>query len=295
MTLLHDIDPIALPLPFWPHGIHWYGLMYLLALGAAWLIGRNRVRAGRLPGVDENAFGDLIFYGMLGVVLGGRIGYVLFYGFDSFLANPLVLLKINEGGMSFHGGLIGVMLAAAWWTRRHKLHYFDVMDFVAPIIPSGLGFGRLGNYIGGELWGKPTGGSWGVVFPDSLPAEYARLPMEQLRALHDTGALDRFARHPSQLYQMMLEGVVMMAVLLLYSRKPRPRYAVSGLFALLYGSFRFLVEFVREPDAHIGYLAFGWLTMGQVLSLPLVAVGLFLLWLSRRSPTLQPVVAKDAG
>lgn len=295
MTLLHDIDPIALPLPFWPHGIHWYGVMYLLAFGAAWFIGRNRVRAGRLPGVDENAFGDLLFYGMLGVVLGGRIGYVLFYGFDSFLANPLVLLKINEGGMSFHGGLIGVMLAAAWWTRRHKLHYFDVMDFVAPIIPSGLGFGRLGNYIGGELWGKPTGGSWGVVFPDSLPAEYARLPMDQLRALHDTGALDRFARHPSQLYQMMLEGVVMMAVLLLYSRKPRPRYAVSGLFALLYGSFRFLVEFVREPDAHIGYLAFGWLTMGQVLSLPLVAVGLFLLWLSHRSPTLQPVVAKEAG
>lgn len=295
MTLLHDIDPIALPLPFWPHGIHWYGVMYLLAFGAAWFIGRQRVRAGRLPGVNEEAFGDLLFYGMLGVVLGGRIGYVLFYGFDAFLANPLVLLKINEGGMSFHGGLIGVMLAAAWWTRRQKLHYFDVMDFVAPIIPSGLGFGRLGNYIGGELWGKPTGGSWGVVFPDSLPAEYARLPMEQLRALHETGALDRFARHPSQLYQMALEGVVMMAVLLLYSRKPRPRYAVSGLFALLYGSFRFLVEFVREPDAHIGYLAFGWLTMGQVLSLPLVAVGLLLLWLSHLSPTLQPAVAKDAG
>ena len=295
MTLLHDIDPIALPLPFWPHGIHWYGVMYLLAFGAAWFIGRNRVRAGRLPGVDENAFGDLLFYGMLGVVLGGRIGYVLFYGFDAFLANPLVLLRINEGGMSFHGGLIGVMLAAAWWTRRHKLHYFDTMDFVAPIIPSGLGFGRLGNYIGGELWGKPTGGGWGVVFPDSLPAEFARLPVEQLRALHETGALDRFARHPSQLYQVALEGVVMMAVLLLYSRKPRPRYAVSGLFALLYGSFRLLVEFVREPDAHIGYLAFGWLTMGQVLSLPLVAVGLFLLWLSHRSPTLQPVVAKDAA
>ena len=294
MTLLHDIDPIALPLPFWPNGIHWYGVMYLLAFGAAWWIGRSRVRIGRLPGVDENAFGDLLFYGMLGVVLGGRMGYVLFYGFDAFLANPLVLLKINEGGMSFHGGLIGVMLAAAWWTRRQKLHYFDVMDFVAPIIPSGLGFGRLGNYIGGELWGKPTGGEWGVVFPDSLPTDLARLPMEQLRALHETGALDRFARHPSQLYQMVLEGVVMMAVLLLYSRKPRPRYAVSGLFALLYGGFRFLVEFVREPDAHIGYLAFGWLTMGQVLSLPLVAVGLFLLWLSRRSPTLQPAVVADA-
>ena len=294
MTLLHDIDPIALPLPFWPHGIHWYGLMYLLAFGAAWLIGRHRVRAGRLPGIDENAFGDLLFYGMLGVMLGGRIGYVLFYNLGAFFANPLMLLKVNEGGMSFHGGLIGVMLAAAWWMRRHKMHYFDVMDFVAPIIPLGLGFGRLGNYIGGELWGKPTGGGWGVVFPDSLPAQYAQLPAEQLRALHESGALDRFARHPSQLYQMVLEGVVMMAVLLLYSRKPRPRYAVSGLFALLYGAFRFLVEFVREPDTHIGYLAFGWLTMGQVLSLPLVALGLFLLWLSRRAPTLQPAARAKA-
>ena len=294
MTVLHDIDPIALPLPFWPHGIHWYGLMYLLAFGAAWLIGRHRVRAGRLPGIDENAFGDLLFYGMLGVMLGGRIGYVLFYNLGAFFANPLMLLKVNEGGMSFHGGLIGVMLAAAWWMRRHKMHYFDVMDFVAPIIPLGLGFGRLGNYIGGELWGKPTGGGWGVVFPDSLPAQYAQLPAEQLRALHESGALDRFARHPSQLYQMVLEGVVMMAVLLLYSRKPRPRYAVSGLFALLYGAFRFLVEFVREPDTHIGYLAFGWLTMGQVLSLPLVALGLFLLWLSRRAPTLQPAARAKA-
>ena len=293
MTLLHDIDPIALPLPFWPHGIHWYGVMYLLAFVAAWLIGRRRVRAGRLPGVDENAFGDLLYFGLLGVILGGRIGYVLFYNLGSFLADPLMLLKVNEGGMSFHGGLIGVMLGVAWWARRHRLHYFDVMDFVAPIVPLGLGFGRLGNYIGGELWGKPTGGSWGVVFPNSLPAEFARLPMDQLHALHATGALDRFARHPSQLYQMVLEGVVMMAALLLYSRTPRPRYAVSGLFALLYGAFRFLVEFVREPDAHLGYLAFGWLTMGQVLSLPLVALGLFLLWLSRRAPTLQPsVVAK---
>jgi phosphatidylglycerol:prolipoprotein diacylglycerol transferase len=295
MTLLHDIDPIAIPLPFWPHGIHWYGLMYLLAFAAAWWIGRSRVRAGRLPGVNEDGFGDLLFYGMLGVVLGGRIGYVLFYGFDAFLANPLVLLRINEGGMSFHGGLLGVMLAAAWWTRRHKLHYFDVMDFVAPIIPAGLGFGRLGNYIGGELWGKQTGGAWGVVFPDSLPAELARLPTEQLQALHASGALDPFARHPSQLYQMVLEGVVMLTVLLLYSRKPRPRYAVSGLFALLYGSFRFAVEFVREPDAHLGYLAFGWLTMGQLLSLPLVAIGLYLLWLSRRSPTLRPPPAAGAN
>ncbi|MFY2764066.1 prolipoprotein diacylglyceryl transferase [Arenimonas sp. MALMAid1274] len=289
MTLLHDIDPIAVPLPFWPHGIHWYGLMYLLAFGVAWWIGRRRVRAGRLPGVNEDGFGDLLFYGMLGVVLGGRLGYVFFYNFDAFLANPLMLLRINEGGMSFHGGLIGVMVAAALWSRSRKLHFFDTMDFVAPLVPAGLGLGRLGNYIGGELWGKPTGGSWGVVFPDSLPADMAALPMERLRELHASGALDPFARHPSQLYQAALEGLVMLVVLLTYSRKPRPRYAISGLFALMYGSFRFLVEFVREPDAHLGYLAFGWLTMGQVLSLPLVALGLFLLWLSHRSPTLQPV------
>ena len=298
MTLLHDIDPIAVPLPFWPHGIHWYGIMYLLGFFAAWWIGRRRVRAGRLPGVNEEGFGDLIFYGMLGVVLGGRLGYVLFYGLDAVLADPLAILRVNEGGMSFHGGLIGVMLAAAWWTRRQKLHYFDTMDFLAPLVPLGLGFGRLGNYIGGELWGKPTGGDWGVVFPASLPAPYAGLPAEQLRQLHDSGALDAFARHPSQLYQAFLEGVVMTVVLLWISAKPRARYLVSGWFAILYGVFRILVEFVREPDAHIGYMAFGWLTRGQLLSLPLVAIGLVLLWLSRRAPVLPvvpPPVAADAA
>ncbi len=289
MTILHDIDPLALELPFWPHGIHWYGLMYALAFFTAWWLGRRRVRAGRLPGVNEDAFGDLLFYGMLGVILGGRVGYVLFYSFDAFLADPLMLFMVNEGGMSFHGGLLGVLVAAAWWTRRQRLHFFDTMDFVAPLVPAGLGFGRLGNYIGGELWGKPTGGDWGVVFPPSLPAEYAALPAEQLRALHASGALDAFARHPSQLYQAALEGLVLGGVLWFYSRKPRPRYALSGLFALGYGLFRFAVEFVREPDAHLGYLAFGWLTMGQLLSLPLVALGLFLLWLSHRSPTLVPV------
>ena len=267
MTVLHDIDPVALPLPFWPHGIHWYGIMYLVGFAFAWWLGRRRVRAGRLPGVNEEGFGDL-----------------LFYGFEAFLADPLMLLKINEGGMSFHGGLLGVMAAAAYWTWRQRLHFFDTMDFAAPLVPAGLGFGRLGNYIGGELWGKPTGGDWGVVFPGSLPADMARLPVERLRELHASGALDPFARHPSQLYQAALEGLAMLTVLVWYSRKPRPRYAVSGLFALLYGVFRFAVEFVREPDSQLGFLAFGWLTMGQLLSLPLVAVGLFLLWLSRRAP-----------
>lgn len=286
MVVLHDIDPIAIPLPFWPHGVHWYGLMYLLGFGVAWSLGTRRIRTGRLPGVDQNAFGDLMFYGMLGVVLGGRLGYVLFYAFGDLLADPLFLLRINEGGMSFHGGLVGVMVAVAIWSRSKRLGFFDTLDFVAPLVPAGLGFGRLGNYIGGELWGKPTHAGWGVVFPHSDLGPYSGLPMEQLRALHASGALDAYARHPSQLYQAGLEGLAMFLILYFFSRKPRPRYAVSGMFALLYGLFRFIVEFVRVPDAQLGYLAFDWLTMGQVLSLPLVAIGLGLLWLSRRSPTL---------
>ncbi|MEG3191141.1 prolipoprotein diacylglyceryl transferase [Lysobacter sp. D1-1-M9] len=284
MTVLHQIDPIALDLG--PLQVHWYGIMYLLGFGLAWWLGRRRVRAGRLPGVNEQAYGDLLFYSMLGVVLGGRFGYVLFYSFGEFLRDPLMLLRIWEGGMSFHGGLLGVMAAALWWARKYRLHFFDVMDFVAPLVPPGLGFGRLGNYIGGELWGKFTDGGWGVIFPRA--PEFAGWSQTQLQAQFASGALERFARHPSQLYQAALEGLAMFVILWWYSRKPRPRYAVSGLFALLYGSFRFLVEFVRMPDPQLGYLAFGWLTMGQVLSLPLIALGLFWLGLSRRAPTLMP-------
>ena len=294
-TWLHQIDPIALRLPefelfgraFAP-SVHWYGVMYAIGFGLAWFLGRRRVAQGRLPGVDANAFADLLFYGMLGVVLGGRFGYVLFYGFPAFLDDPLMLLRIWEGGMSFHGGLLGVLVAMWWWSRRQRLHFFDTVDFVAPLVPAGLGLGRLGNWIGGELWGKATDGSWGVVFPRALPEQFARLDPVALRAQFETGALDAYARHPSQLYQVALEGVAMFAILWWFSSRPRPRYAVSGLVALLYGVFRFAVEFVREPDAHIGYLAFDWLTMGQVLSLPLIAIGLGLLWASRRAPTLQP-------
>src|SRR5690606_651295 len=221
-----------------PLKIHWYGLMYLLGFAVAWWLGRRRVRAGRLPGVDENGFGDLMFYAMLGVVLGGRIGYMLFYDLSGFLHDPLVIVRVWEGGMSFHGGLLGVLAAALWWSRRHRLHFFDTMDFVAPLVPAGLGFGRLGNYIGGELWGKPTQGSAfegiGVVFPRSLPEPFASMDAATLKAQFDAGILDSFARHPSQLYQATLEGLVMFCVLAWYSRRPRPRYAVSGLFALLY-------------------------------------------------------------
>ena len=290
MSFLHDIDPIAVSLPFWPHGIHWYGLMYVLAFAAAWWLGLRRLRGGRLPGIDENAYGDLLFYGMLGVLLGGRIGYVLFYDLANFLDDPLLLFNVRGGGMSFHGGLLGVMAAGLWWCRKHALHWVDVMDFVAPLVPLGLGFGRLGNWIGGELWGRVTDSPLGVVFPRALPADYAHLPVEQLRVLHAQGVLDPFARYPSQLLQALLEGLVMFAVLWWFSRRPRPRYAVAGMFALLYGVFRIVAEFFRQPDAQYGYFLEGligpWLTMGMILSLPLVAIGLAFLWRSHRAPTL---------
>ncbi|KRA14939.1 prolipoprotein diacylglyceryl transferase [Lysobacter sp. Root604] len=292
MIYLHQIDPIAIRLG--PLQVHWYGIMYLIGFGLAWWLGQRRVRAGRLPGVSEQAYGDLLFYAMLGVVLGGRFGYVLFYAFGDLLQDPLMLFRIWEGGMSFHGGLLGVMAAALWWARKQRLHFFDVMDFVAPLVPPGLGFGRLGNYIGGELWGKFTEAGWGVIFPRA--PEFGNWTAQQIQSQYATGALNHFARHPSQLYQAALEGLTMFVLLWWFSSKPRPRYAVSGLFALLYGCFRFLVEFVRVPDAKPGYIAFGWLTMGQLLSVPLILLGLYWLWLSRRSPTLQPqAVAPKEG
>jgi phosphatidylglycerol:prolipoprotein diacylglycerol transferase len=285
MTYLHQLDPILIELG--PLKVHWYGVMYLLGFAAAWFLGRSRVRAGRLPGVSEQAFGDLMFYAMLGVIFGARIGYILIYDLPSYIADPVQILKIWQGGMSFHGGLAGVLVASLWWARRHKLHVFDVVDFVAPLVPAGLGLGRLGNFINGELWGKYTEAGWGVIFPYA-EADLAGLDAATLQTMHESGVLDQLARHPSQLYQLSLEGIAMFCLLWWFSRRPRPRYAVAGMFALLYGCFRFLVEFVRLPDEQIGYLAFDWLTMGQVLSLPLVVLGLILLWLSRRAPTLQP-------
>ena len=286
MPYLHQIDPIALALG--PLKIHWYGLMYLLGFAVAWWLGRRRIRAGRLPGVDEHGYGDLMFYAMLGVVLGGRLGYILFYDLKTYLEHPLQVFQVWQGGMSFHGGLLGVCAAVWWWSRKRALHFMDTVEFVAPLVPPGLGFGRIGNFINGELWGKLTNADWGVVFPASLPEPYASMDAAALRAQFESGALNAFARHPSQLYQALLEGLVMFVVLWTFSSRPRPRYAVGGLFVLLYGVFRFLAEFVRVPDAQLQYLAFGWLTMGQLLSLPLVLLGLFWLWRSRTAPVLQP-------
>ena len=278
-----DINPIAFSIG--PVQVHWYGIMYLIGFAVAWWLGQRRLAAGRLP-VTADQFSDLAFYLMLGVILGGRIGYMVFYDTSELIHHPLSLFRVWEGGMSFHGGLLGVLSAALIWTRKRKLNFFDVMDFIAPVVPIGLGLGRLGNFIGGELWGRHTDAPWGMIFPRAL--ESLDKTKDELYQMVLAGQLNNEARHPSQLYEFCLEGVVLFAVLWIYSRKPRPRYAVSGLFALLYGLFRFGVEFVREPDVQLGFVAFDWLTMGQILSLPLIAVGLLLLWMSRGAPVLQP-------
>jgi phosphatidylglycerol:prolipoprotein diacylglycerol transferase len=270
-----DIDPIALQLG--PLAVRWYGLMYLVGFALAWWLGRVRARSPGAP-VNVKQVDDLLFYAALGVIFGGRIGYILLYGFDAWLADPLRLLRVWEGGMSFHGGLIGVLLATWWHGRRIGRSFFQMTDFIAPLVPLGLMTGRIGNFINGELWGAPGSVPWAMQvscarFP-SLCSEKLGLPF---------GTPLTPALHPSQLYQAALEGLVLFLVLWWFSAKPRPTAAVSGLFLLGYGVFRSLVEFVRMPDAHLGYLAWGWVTMGQLLSLPMILGGLVLITFAYRA------------
>jgi phosphatidylglycerol:prolipoprotein diacylglycerol transferase len=269
MLTYPDIDPIAFSIG--PLDVHWYGLTYMVGFIGGWWLGRKRAAAA---GSDWTAHevDELVFYMALGVVLGGRIGYILFYSFGAFLDDPLILFRIKEGGMSFHGGLLGVMLALWFFGRRFKRRFFACTDFLAPLVPIGLGAGRIGNFINGELWGKPGDVPWAMQLSCSdFPRACRDLPMDSLYSP---------ALHPSQLYEAGLEGAVLFFILWFYSAKPRPLMAVSGLFLLCYGLFRFAVEFVRVPDAHIDYLAFGWVTMGQVLTLPMLLGGLVLLTLA---------------
>jgi len=267
MLTYPNIDPVAVAIG--PLKVHWYGLTYLLGFVAGWLLGRWRAGGAGSPWTKAMV-DDVVFYIVIGVIAGGRLGYMLFYGFDAILANPLNILKVWEGGMSFHGGLIGVLIAIGLFARKHRLHFFQVGDFIAPLIPPGILFGRIGNFINGELWGQATTVPWGVRLPCDRFAEYCT----------SLGAQWSPPLHPSQLYEAGLEGVVLFLVLWWFSSRPRPMMAVSGLFLLLYGVFRFSVEFVRLPDAHIGYLAFDWVTMGQLLSLPMILAGAVLLALA---------------
>ena len=255
--LAPNIDPVAIHLG--PIQVHWYGLMYVLAFLALWFFAARRAKRPDSGWTPEQV-GDLVFYGALGVILGGRFGYMLFYNLGHYLAHPLDAFKIWQGGMSFHGGLLGSLAAMWYFARNTGKRFFDVADFVALWTPIGLGLGRIGNFINHELWGKVTDAPWGMVFREAGP-----LP-----------------RHPSQLYQAALEGVALFVLLYFFARKPRPTASVSGLFLIGYGVFRFVVEFVREPDPQLGYLAFGWVTMGQVLSLPMMLAGAGLLWWSYR-------------
>lgn len=263
-----QIDPVAFSLG--PLSVRWYGLMYLFGFAfAMWLAGRRADAPN--SGWTRNEVSDLLFYGFLGVILGGRVGYVLFYNFDLFLADPLYLFKIWTGGMSFHGGLIGVITAMIWFAHKTKRHFFTVADFVAPLIPFGLGVGRIGNFMNGELWGRITDVPWAIIFPEAGPEP----------------------RHPSQLYQFALEGVVLFIILNLFWRKNPPRGAISGMFLLCYGLFRFLVEFVRQPDSQLG-LYFQEISMGQILSTPMIIIGALMIWVAYKRPQLFGNGAKEA-
>ncbi len=287
MIVHPQFNPVAVQLG--PLAIHWYGLMYLAGFMAFLWLGRKRIAMLSKPQVstqeaerarkkvrgntatplfpiDNKLLDDLLFYGVLGVIIGGRLGEVLFYAPGYYLAHPLKIFAVWEGGMSFHGGFLGVLAAMAWFAYKHQMRWLQLMDFIAPLVPPGLAFGRIGNFINGELWGRPTDVPWGMVFQkvDGLP------------------------RHPSQLYEFALEGVLLFALLWLYARQPRPVGAVSGVFLIGYGCFRFLGEFTRNPDDGIfGIMSFG-ISMGQWLSLPMVVAGIAMLaWSKRNAQTLR--------
>ncbi len=249
-----SIDPVIFDLGFIK--IYWYGVMYLLAFITAYVLAKFRIKNNSF--FTNKEVDDLIFYGALGAVVGGRFGYLIFYSLPSFIDNPLIFLSFQNGGMSFHGGFIGVLLATILFNRKTGKTFFQTTDFIAPLVPLGLFFGRIGNYINGELWGKVTSSNWGVYSPNYL-GEWAY-------------------RYPTQLFEAFLEGLVLFAILWLFTNKSRPLMASSSLFLILYGLFRFIIEFIRMPDIQLGYLAFGWLTMGQLLSLPMVIIGIFLFY-----------------
>ena len=263
MLTYPDIDPIIFSIG--PLAIRWYGLMYVVGFAAAWILAFRRAEKSWSV-IKPEQIDDLIFYGMLGVIVGGRLGYCLVYGWELWLADPLYVFKITDGGMSFHGGLVGVMTAMWLYGRRIGKGMMQITDFVAPIVPIGLGTGRIGNFINGELWGKPTDVAWSF-------------------------NVNGQALHPSQLYEAALEGLALFVILWVFSSRQRPYLAVSGMFLLCYGVFRFFVEFYRVPDKGLDYLALGWVTMGQILSMPMIVIGVVLLFLAYQNNQTREAVA----
>lgn len=246
-------NPVAFHIFSWP--VYWYGLMYLVGFLGGWMLISMRLRLAPWHGFTQDQLSDMVFFTALGGIIGGRLGYILFYDTQVIFSNPLLILQTWKGGMSIHGGFIGATLGIYFCGRKIHKRFLEIADFVAPAVPLGLGAGRFGNFINGELWGRVTNMPWGMVFPGAGP----------------------YPRHPSQLYEIALEGVVLFVIVWLYSRKPRPLGAVTGLFLLIYGVFRFTIECFREADAQIGYFAHGLLTEGQLLSLPMILIGVLLL------------------
>ncbi|MBN3819532.1 prolipoprotein diacylglyceryl transferase [Paraburkholderia sp. Se-20369] len=289
MIIHPNFDPVAIHLG--PLAVRWYGLMYLVAFIAAIVVGRIRLKLPHVAaqGWTVKDIDDMMFYGVLGTVLGGRLGYVLFYKAGYYLGHPLDIFKVWEGGMSFHGGFLGVTLAMTLFAWQRKRHWLQVTDFVAPMVPTGLAAGRLGNFINGELWGRVTdpGAPWAMLFPGAMRDDAAWLPKhpELVEKWHLSDVFMQYQmlpRHPSQLYEIALEGVVLFFALFLFARKSRPMGAVSALFLIGYGLARFTVEFAREPDDFLGLLALN-LSMGQWLSLPMILAGiLMMVWAYRR-------------
>ncbi len=256
--LIHpQIDPVAIAIG--PLAVRWYGLMYLVGFATAFALARSRIKQGRSGAITNAVFDDVFFFSVLGVVAGGRLGYVLFYKPGYYFSHPLEIFAVWQGGMAFHGGFLGVILAMVYIARKYRIRWLAITDFIAPLTPLALAAGRIGNFINGELWGRVTDVPWGVVF-------------------RGAGALPR---HPSQLYQFALEGVSLFLILWLYSAKARAVGAVSALFLIGYGILRFVVEFFREPDDFLGLLAFN-LSMGQWLCLPMILAGIAMLAWTRR-------------
>lgn len=290
-----QFDPVAIQLG--PLAVRWYGLMYLIAFIQIVILGKFRARQNLLTGWHPRDVDDMLFYGVFGTILGGRLGYVLFYKPFYYFAHPAEMLAIWQGGMSFHGGFLGVLIALWLYARNRNKRWLEVTDFVAPLVPLGLAAGRLGNFINGELWGRVTSATapWAVYFPQAAAEDKAWItafPQEAaargLAAIYERVGM--LPRHPSQLYESALEGFVLFALIWLYARHRRPLGAVSGLFLIGYGSFRFLVEYAREPDSFLGMLALG-MSMGQWLSLPMIVIGvLMMLWAYWRAGKAQPTI-----